>query len=286
MCLCCGALGCYEIDQEFTVNPNGSGKVTVDAKLIFPVAPAKPGEDRRSTAQRAVSTLLAGSSGVTAWQDIRFARLDAHRIHFAGTAYFDDVSKLEMMEIQAFIITWAQAPAACRQLSLDFSREIGGPKPIRLAEEEIQKRVLKQQSGYTRNKIAMSSIGKGRVRLTFRLPGKVKHATNLKVVSDDALCLSFKTSQLWRAMDKLIRDEAWVRRQILAGYDLSEHIPARDPTLRAEVLGDRGPVTVVVGGELEPLFDYEAEVEQAKKEFPAMIKRLGLEMPSAPVHGT
>ena len=110
----------------------------------------------------------------------------------------------------------------------------------------------------------------------FHLPGTVENKTNLKRTEDGALRVSFDLAKVMKAMEELVKDDAWVRQQILAGYDVSKHIPTKDPALREKIFGEPGPIEATVSGATEPLFDYEAEVAQARQAYDGMIERLGL----------
>jgi hypothetical protein len=125
-----------------------------------------------------------------------------------------------------------------------------------------------------------------KVDLAFRLPGTVQQTTNFTKGKGNILRLSYTAGKEIRAKAEMMKDDAWVRRKILAGYDLRFAMPPDDPDINKHMFGERGPIEAFVGGDLKTLFDYEAEVEQAKKEFPAMLKRLGLDAGSVPASKT
>jgi len=145
------------------------------------------------------------------------------------------------------------------------------------SEAELDEEVAKQRMYYERLKPMWVMVTSNmRIELAFRLPGNVESVTNLHKDEEQALRFRISMAKALQAVDKLIADDAWIRRQIAAGYDVSESIPFESPELREKVFGERGPIEATVGGELEPLFDYQSEVAAANKAYDAMIEGLGL----------
>ena len=89
--------GCVEEKKEYTINPNGSGKV--DCDIVFaPFDLNFGGEETapKSQIKTEVAKILEESKGVDAWQNISFELTDEGKIHFAGTAYFADINKVNI----------------------------------------------------------------------------------------------------------------------------------------------------------------------------------------------
>src|SRR5688572_6419521 len=107
-CLAClPALGCVEGEQTFILNPNGSGKVRVEAVMVapypaFPVpfgdpAPGKeknrPGEVSVEEARRESLKMLLTPNTVDAWKDVSAEFAPDGRLKFSGTAYFKSLDE-------------------------------------------------------------------------------------------------------------------------------------------------------------------------------------------------
>ncbi len=113
-------VGCIETKDEFTVNPDGSGKVIHE--LTFPamnleagfqtMGGGAPGEmgggkppsemaggkpsDPNAQLKNSVREILSKSSGVDAWKDVSYKITDDGRMYFKGTAYFPDINSLSI----------------------------------------------------------------------------------------------------------------------------------------------------------------------------------------------
>jgi hypothetical protein len=77
-------------------------------------------------------------------------------------------------------------------------------------------------------------------------------------------------------MDKVAGDDAIMREIVTAGESI-EGGPRTDLIMHEKVFGERAPVRARMTGDLKPLFDYKTEMEAAKKDYPEMLKRLGLD---------
>src|SRR5258706_3042028 len=83
--------GCLDLDNEFMLNPDGSGKVKIkciSAPVSFNLTDKKPPEEVLKTNVRQT---LEQSEGVDAWSDVVAAIRDDGKMSFSGTAYFKDI---------------------------------------------------------------------------------------------------------------------------------------------------------------------------------------------------
>ena len=86
---------CYETKQEFTINPDGSGKVRHECS--FQSVRINNEDDTSPEALKAaIAKIIADSKGVDAWTDVSFKRLDDGRMWFRGTAYFKKLADLQI----------------------------------------------------------------------------------------------------------------------------------------------------------------------------------------------
>jgi hypothetical protein len=110
---------------------------------------------------------------------------------------------------------------------------------------------------------------------TFRLPGKLGKVSNFKKNKDGTIGIEITGKDMLKAIEKLVADDAWSRRQILAGRNMTKDGPSMSD-INEKLFGKKGGISAVVTGELKPLFDYKAEVAAAKEKYPAMLKKLGI----------
>lgn len=94
-----GLAGCFEIEQEFTLNPDGSGKVRIHS--VFPATVFMGGLDvePEEMVRRSAQSIMELSEGIDAWREVSFKLTDEGKMLFAGTAYFKDIAKLNISEL-------------------------------------------------------------------------------------------------------------------------------------------------------------------------------------------
>ncbi len=81
--------GCLDLDEEYSINPDGSGKVKIKcavAPMRFTTSKKSPEELLKSD----VRETLEKCGGVDAWTDVTAVQRDDGKIAFSGTAYFKD----------------------------------------------------------------------------------------------------------------------------------------------------------------------------------------------------
>ena len=88
--------GCVQVRDEYTLNPDGSGKVKVSR--LEPAGMTLMGGGGQLNPEAEVLTvakkLVAESKGIDAWKDVSWKIAKDGRIQVTGTAYFKDINKL------------------------------------------------------------------------------------------------------------------------------------------------------------------------------------------------
>lgn len=281
VCVCVVVLliGCHETEYEFTVNPDGSGKVVVEATVAQGPSFGGPA-DPKDRAKQTVANILTRSKGVVAWKDVAFELKPESELWFKGTAYFDDLSKLRIEGIQFFSASLVSAAGGNKKLLVKEADgdALPGPEPVKLTDEEVGRLAVEQKQKYHQSKMmAQMMFEDVKTTMRFRLPGKVTESAGLKPdPASGLLALRVDGPTLFRSKDELMADDAWVRRVIRAGYKVDEHFPMTDPDYRKKVFGTQGDIEATLVGEMKSLFDYKAEVAEAKKGQAEMLDRLGL----------
>jgi hypothetical protein len=88
------AAGCLETDEEYTLNPDKSGKVVLEFYLKPDPLGMEQDKDSQAKVKKAASETLSESKGIETWKNVSVKHMDDGRIHFKGTAYFKDLSKV------------------------------------------------------------------------------------------------------------------------------------------------------------------------------------------------
>lgn len=90
--------GCLDVDQEITLNPDGSGKVTLDAMINMPFLNMLSGskEEQQKELNKFARPFIESSMGVDVWKDVSCTKSAKGYLHFKGTAYFTDLTRLSI----------------------------------------------------------------------------------------------------------------------------------------------------------------------------------------------
>ena len=213
-----------------------------------------------------------------AWRDVSFELLSDGRISFKGTAYFRNLSRLDLPNQTMLEFDWASAADGTGTLSLRAKKGAKEVKktaaPANLSPAELAQKVKESRAQYQQAKPMMAMIvGAMKHEAVFHLPGKRGKTAAFQVDPAGGLRLQFDGAKLLDAMETLINDDAWMANNPSAlGPDSS---PPIDEYMCKLLFGDKGPVRAAVNGLGAASFDYEAEVAAAKEAFAAIQEQLG-----------
>jgi hypothetical protein len=92
--LCLAAAGCIDLEQEITLNPDGSGKVAVR----WVAAPMELGTAKgpEARAKDLLKDEVTKCEGVDTWKDVSCTARNDGKFEFRGTAYFKDFAQLKL----------------------------------------------------------------------------------------------------------------------------------------------------------------------------------------------
>jgi len=281
--------GCFELKQDASLNPDGSGKAVVE--LTMPDMGAMgmsmgmddkaPPPDPEVTLKQFAKQTLDDSKGVEAWSDVSFARTEDGRMKFKGTAYFKDFATMHVGQGQGGDGVFRKDDKGGMVLEMTMSEdEAKAPEPPAKtpppSAEELAKQIQAQRLQYQQMRPMMEMmLGKMKVEMTFRLPGTLAEVSGFEKQPDGSVRIAMDGAKMLQAMDQLNADDAYVRQAILAGKKPGAE--KMDPAVMEKMFGTKGPFRARVTGDLKPLFDYAAAVKAAKEAYPKMIEKLGLD---------
>jgi hypothetical protein len=271
--------GCFETKQEFTLNPDGSGKVVHESKFqTMDLSDGKRGSEKQMKA--AVAEILGQSKGVDAWRDVSYALLDDGRIAFKGTAYFRNLSALDIPNQTMLEFDWTATDdhrtgvLTLRAKERDGKEEKPAISPGNLSPEQLKQMLKENRAQYQQIKPMMTMIiGAMKHEVLFHLPGRLDKSSAFQKETSGALSLGFEGTRMLDAMEQLIGDDAWMARN--SGALGPDAAPPMDEQMSQLLFGDKGPVQATVIGVEGAVFDYEAEVAAAREEFAAVQAQLG-----------
>src|SRR5262249_54490055 len=114
--------GCYERDDKYTINPDGSGKCRVDVRLgLHESLTTHPTHERlppQADARRVAMEILEVSKGVDAWRDVAYSLDRDGMVHFVGTAYFKNLADFVNIRNDILVPSWEKDPAGGYVLAL------------------------------------------------------------------------------------------------------------------------------------------------------------------------
>ena len=277
--------GCVETKDEYTLNPDDTGKVKHEA-VFQPVNLNLNNDTKPSPAEElktAVRQELEKAEGIEAWSDVKFVRDADNRVHFTGTAYFRDIAKLKFhnngFHSSILLPSWKDGV-------LELKSEPAQPKKskkIPQTDAEMMQAIANARSQYQQAKPMMTGIfGAMKADMSFRLPGPVTESSNFQRDPNGNLRVAFTGAKLVEIMDQLLADDTRLREQLKAGHDVMKDGPAMGLEMNQQLFGEAKPVRATVATTVKPQFDFAVEVAAAKKEMPAIFKAIG-STPPVPV---
>lgn len=258
------------LDQDYTFNPDGSGKVLLrwegDA----------PGPDLEAGAFMASE--VANGKGVEAWSAMSCEIVDG-KLKFHATAYFKDPAALRFhchgFHSNSFDFT----------VSTDDSGNlvVKNPAPAPVAtdgasatDEQLRARLGEERAKFGMARDFMAGMMGGLVcTATLHLPGTVGSLKHGKKSGKNAVTTRFEGKAIVDLLDRLMVDDELALKLLRIGKE--------GPEVLLGFLGDLGPLEVTAKGPLAPLFDFEAEAAEGRQAFAALSETLNL--PKGPETG-
>lgn len=279
--------GCFEEESEYTINPDFSGKATFN--LVFTpsgINSRKSDATLQDLIKPSIEEILQRSKGIETWKDISFEFTDEGSVRFVGTAYFRNVN-------EAFL--WRSGIP--EDNGLLFSKDSSGrinievtnlPNPERdgekkaavtLSDAELAQKIKLTKLQYNQSRPLMqATLGNLKSDSLLHLPAKIEKISSFEKVDDSTIRIKWQGSKVIEAIDRIIEDDEQLKQLILEGRNPFDDIP--DELLyNAIVFGREGPIEVVLSSDSEELFDYDAEVADAKSNYDKMLEELGLFLP-------
>ena len=275
---------CYETKQEFTLNPDGSGKLLHEC-TFQDVNMGNEAQTPEEALQAAAGRVINQSKGVDAWRDVQFKQLDDGRIWFRGTAYFRKLDALEISNQSMLEFHWQPGNDNQAELRLKLKQNA---KPraeqaqTELTEEQRARKIKEERRKFQQAKPMLAGmLAELTQTATFHLPGKVSASSNFERGEDNSLSLTFRGSRMIEVMETLINDDAWLAKH---GFNPNNGADFSDE-MTGMIFGAKAPVSATVITFGKPLFDYASEVAEARKQADQLQKLLGVAAIAAPAEG-
>jgi hypothetical protein len=261
---------CLECKETGMVNPDGSGKATIDLLVNVPAAAGAP--PAAAIGKQVAARFLATAQGVEAWKDITIDVAPDGRSHVVATAYFPDISKFKLDA--PITMTWAKNGEGGFTFVMKKDQAAAPTAPPPMADDKVAQAIAEAKDEYKQSQPGMQMVlGTLKISVGFTLPGNVM-ATNIltKKADGSTVAMAIDGKSMIAAMDKIYADDKVLAVAVKAG----ENSPVTDELLMENLFGKKGQLSATVAGPVKDLFDYKAEMAAAKAAEPQMLKKLNL----------
>jgi len=274
--------GCFEdTKQEFTLNPDGSGKILMESTYIPPSEAMRDDESTGEAAvQEAARNILTQSEGIDAWRDVSFSELKDGSFFFRGTAYFRDLSQVKLHQLG--VVRFSVQRDSANNLVLDQierptsyrSWDVPGPSLVSL-NPTTPESIRRERRQFRANKpMMLAMIGNVKQELSFHVPGVVQRSSNFETGTPGVLRVRFNGERTVNVLEEMISDDKVA--QILSTTTPVERELAAIRIFNEKVYGEKSTIRAIIAPGNKPAFDYSSEVAAALKEFPAVARKVGL----------
>jgi hypothetical protein len=272
--------GCFDTKEDFTLNPDGSGKVTIES-VFAPFQLDMNDDDKKTPDQKlqgAIKDVLDNAKGVAAWRDVSYKMQDDGRVWFKGTAYFADLSRVEFQNIAAMNFTLQKTNGGLVLESQMNNKNDQGKNlaPAKLSDAEMAAKTKESRASYQSSRPMMVGFfATLHQQAVFHLPGAASEVSNFKTTPAGDLQINFDGTNMLAAMDALTTSDDWWRKQLAVSGNVMQDGVSMDDELNEKLFGQKAPVRAFITGGGAEKFDYATEVAAAKKEYAALQKKLG-----------
>ena len=262
--------GCFELEEIFTLNPDGSGKVEVTAVfqgMDFSLN-GSDDNDPQGKLISAVTALLEQSKGIDTWKNVTYNIKEDGRIFFQATAYFKDINKVELHNLGVIDVAFNSNKQGQLVLVLGDTKEdkTNDPaEPDALNKEQLQKQITNAKMEYQQSiNMARLMLADMKEKMIFHLPAKVIKATgSYQTEPDGAVSFAISGAVLLKEMDAIMQDDKRLAEIIKSGDDPMEDAPIT-------------PVKILLEPSSQPLFNYQKELAKAQADYQRTQKKLGM----------
>ena len=260
-----------------TLNPDGTGKAMIDFMVGSQVgASGKRMLPPQDEVESFVREYMGFCRGVDVWSRVSLVK-SSEGFKFRGTAYFRRLDEFnDGLVFDTLHAVWTEDFRGVMVLKMAFSHR-PAPTPPNLTDEELARKVEGVLAEWRLSQSHPSHwiMRSMKYSCSYKLPGGVGETHGFTKEADGSVLYTLDIPKGLHEIDMLMADAVYVRDCIKAGMK-----PVDDPSDLVFIeafFGVKLPFVVRVTGDMKPQFDYAAEVKAAKKAYPEMAKRLGLE---------
>ena len=266
---------CLESEREYTINPDGSGKVMhkfIASSNDFSLS-SQGSSKKEDKSISIIKDEIKKSVGIDTWKDIEVSKLEDGRYSFKGIAYFKDYNQLKLHST-GFDFPLSNFTMTKKENSIEIESVDEKSKDKNKAGFSVNgktnKSIEDQRKQYNSMKPLLSgALSTMKMDYKFKLPGKLKSVSNLEDNKNGIVQFGIDGKKLFAVLDEVMNDDELIK-------NIDQEDPKSKQIFNEKLLGNKGPVKAVFEGPFNDLFDYKSEVAAAKNSYPKMLDNLEL----------
>jgi hypothetical protein len=284
--LALGMTSCLTMEQTMYLNPDNSGKIDFVSSVNLAGLGALGGgqggagaPDSGEMGKEMLAQFVKGAEGVETWGGLKHEVGKDGAVKISGTAYFQDVNKFTLGSEEgpgSTSISSKQKGGVWTIETVEAKEGAAGagdaPKP---SDAEVQQNITEMQAGWGQMKPIMEAMmGTMKVSMNVKLGGTITKTVNFKKTDDSSASMVMDGKKLMTAMDKMITDPKMAKKMAELGVNpMGGGAMPETPEFYGLMFGENAyPKIEATPG--KPLFDYKAEVAEAKKNPTKAMKEL------------
>ncbi len=250
--------GCFEVEQEYTLNPDGSGMVVHQVRQADVMGQGEAGLKDMLKQQ------LEEAEGVDAWSDIAVRVTEDDSLEFRGTAYFANLNELSLKDAETLRFRWEPLAGGKGRLVL-ATGEDGGSAPA-TGSGDTQAQIDEALKEWKQMRPMMQGVlGSFKWKASFHLPGEVTASSSFETTGPQDVIFAIDGERYFEEIDSMMSDPDFLRTQAESG-NLEMLDPQSDemPSILIERLFGEDGAYVTTSAATKPSFDYDSAVEAAR----------------------
>lgn len=279
--------GCIETKDEYVINPDGTGKIYHEAilqSMNLGIGDESRDFDPEKNAQKLVKEEIEKAKGIDAWRDVSWESLGENKVKFKGTAYYRDIKLVEFHNSGFLfsLLDQMDLNVQPQEISLVIKSKDSDARSEKINEEDVDEALIQSKIAQAKEKLnqteMMLSAGLSSLKIEkiFRFPGKRLSSSNFQIHDDGRISLTLTGEKVLGILDSYMNSDEWMREDILRGRDPLKDGPESLEKINEILLGDQASVEATYYDVITPLFNYEEEVSEAKKQTDELLGTLGV----------
>ncbi|MCD4831913.1 MAG: hypothetical protein K8R02_08955 [Anaerohalosphaeraceae bacterium] len=259
--------GCLEIEQEFFLNPDSSGKFICRLNVSVPTnidsAAQKYGISAEKLMVGKIEAELNRCKGIELWRDGTYQFSEDKKVfHYNRVAYFRNLNDC-FLSIPELSINpqYAFYKNADGQVEIAFGTiAVDSPiKPLELSAKQKAQAMIEARIVYAKSRLGMPGyFGAIKLRNVFHLPANIREYSNFEKTSNNSARLSIDGKKVLAAMDSAVNDDSWLSERVK--YSTNVFAVGWDYAMNKEIFGSKAAARLLLYPSSMPLFDYETEI--------------------------